>query len=167
MRDIEKAIIADLSVDKAYEHMTFLVEEVGERLAGTKEIAKAANYIRDELEKCGLEARVDHFPIYHSYPGSAALKVTFPEERTIEALPSCHIPSTLDEGMKGELVYAGAGGYRDYERIDAKDRIILVDSRNSGSGLGRCRTRLGDSHGDGSGSDRVRSLFRRQDVSSF
>jgi hypothetical protein len=127
MGDIEKAIIADLSVDNAYEHMTFLVEEVGERLAGTKEIAKAANYIRDELEKCGLEARVDHFPIYQSYPGSAALRVTYPEERTIEALPSCHIPSTLDEGLSGELVYVGAGGYEDYEEVGVADKIVLVD----------------------------------------
>ena len=49
MSDIEKAIMADLSVDKASAHMTFLVEEVGERLAGTESIRKAANYIRDEL----------------------------------------------------------------------------------------------------------------------
>lgn len=125
--EIESAIRADLSVDRACEHMTFLVEQVGERLAGTKSIRKAANYIRDELARCGLEVRVDRFPIYQSYPGSAALRVTHPEERAIEALPSCHIPSTLDEGMAGELVYAGAGGYEDYEQIDVRDKIVLAD----------------------------------------
>jgi hypothetical protein len=127
MSEIEKAIKADLSVDKAYEHLTFLVEEVGERLAGTEGIQKAANYIRDKLESYGLEARIDRFPIYHSYPGSAALRVTSPEERVIRALPSCHIPSTLEEGMTGELVYAGAGGYEDYELLEARDKIVLVD----------------------------------------
>jgi len=125
--EIESAIRADLSVDRACEHMTFLVEQVGERLAGTRSIRKAANYIRDELARCGLEVRVDRFPIYQSYPGSAALRVTHPEERAIEALPSCHIPSTLDEGMAGELVYAGAGGYEDYEQIDARNKIVLAD----------------------------------------
>jgi len=127
VEELEKAIRADLSVDRAWEHMTFLVEEVGERLAGTESIQKAANYIRDELERCGLEARIDRFPIYQSYPGSAALRVLHPEERAIEALPSCHIPSTLDEGMAGKLVYVGAGGYEDYERIDVRDRIVLAD----------------------------------------
>ena len=127
MTQIEQAIRADLSVDNAYKHMTFLVEEVGERLAGTESIQKAANYIRDELERSGLEARVDRFPIYHSYPGSAALRVTFPEERAIEALPSCHIPSTLDEGLAGELVYVGAGGYSDYEGLDVRAKIVLAD----------------------------------------
>ncbi|UCC61557.1 MAG: hypothetical protein JSV36_12190, partial [Anaerolineae bacterium] len=94
MTELEQAIKAELSVKEAYRHMTFLVEEVGERLAGTESIARAANYIRAELERYGLEARVDRFPIYHSYPGSAALRVTYPEDRVIEALPSCHIPST-------------------------------------------------------------------------
>jgi hypothetical protein len=127
MTEFEQTIMAELSVDNAYKHMTFLVEEVGERLAGTESIQKAANYIRDELARCGLEARVDRFPIYQSYPGSAALRVLAPKERAIEALPSCHIPSTLDEGMTGELVYIGAGGYDDYEALDVRGKIVLAD----------------------------------------
>jgi hypothetical protein len=127
LEQLEQAIAAELSVNKAHKHMTFLVEEVGERLAGTESIQKAAGYIRDELERCGLEARVDRFPIYQSYPGSAALRVLHPEERAIEALPSCHIPSTLDEGMAGELVYVGAGGHQDYDDLDVRDRLVLAD----------------------------------------
>lgn len=127
MVEVERAIKADLSVEEAYKHMTFLVEEVGERLAGTESIKKAANYIKKELERCGLDARVDRFPIYQSYPVSAALRVTYPEDRVIEARPSCHIPSTLDEGLTGELVYVGAGGYEDYENVEAKDKIVLAD----------------------------------------
>jgi len=127
MLEAEKAIKADLSVDEAYQHMTFLVEEVGERLAGTASIQKAANHIKTELEKYGLEATIDRFPIYHSYPGSAALRVIHPEERVIEALPSCHILSTTDEGITGELIYIGAGGYEDYGNVEAKDKIVLTD----------------------------------------
>jgi len=127
MKQVEREIKADLSVDEAYRHMTFLVEDVGERLAGTESIDKAAGYIRQQLEGYGLEARVDRFPIYQSYPGSAALRVTYPEERLIEALPSCHITSTLDEGVTGELVYVGAGGYEDYRDVDPRDKIVLAD----------------------------------------
>lgn len=127
MTKVEKAIKADLSADESYKHMIFLVEKVGERLAGTKSIEKAADYIRQELESFGLDARIDRFPIYHSYPGSAALRVTYPEDRVIETRPCCHIPSTLDEGLTGELVYAGVGGYEDYKNIEAKDKIVLTD----------------------------------------
>jgi hypothetical protein len=127
MTETEQAIRADLSLDRAYQHLTFLVEEVGERLAGTPRLEQAAGYIQQQLEMAGLEARIDRFPIYHSFPGSAALRVTFPEERVIEALPSCHIPSTLDEGLAGELVYIGAGGYEEVEAVDVVDKVVLAD----------------------------------------
>jgi len=127
MQGVQEEIIADLSVDESYKHMTFLVEEVGERLAGTESIEKAAEYIRNELEKYGLDARIDRFPMYHSYPEDAALRVIYPETRVIETKPVCHISSTLEEGLTGELVYAGAGGYEDYENIEVEDKIVLTD----------------------------------------
>jgi hypothetical protein len=123
----ESQITEDLSVDEAYKHMTYLVEEIGERLAGTKSIEKAANYIKGELEKYGLDARIDRFYMYHSYPKTAGLKVIYPETRVIDAKPICHICSTLDEGLTGELVYARTGGYEDYENIEVKDKIVLTD----------------------------------------
>ncbi|NIO48510.1 MAG: M28 family peptidase [Candidatus Aminicenantes bacterium] len=125
--EIEKEIRVDLSFEEAYKHMTFLVEEVGERLAGTKSIQKAADYIKKELESYGLEARIDRFPMYHSYPLDAALKVTSPEIRVIKAKPICHISSTHEEGLTGELIYARAGGYEDYKNIEVKDKIVLTD----------------------------------------
>ena len=124
---VEREIEADLSVDESYKHLTFLVEEVGQRLAGTKSIEKAADYIRKELESYGLEARIDRFYMYHSNPKYAALRVIYPEDRVIEAKPCCHIASTVEEGLTGELVYAGAGGYEDYQNIEVKDKIVLVD----------------------------------------
>ncbi len=127
MSETERAIRANLSLDRAYQHLAFLVEEVGERLAGTPSMEQAAGYIQQQLTLAGLEARIDRFPIYHSFPGSAALRVIFPEERRIEALPSCHIPSTLDEGLAGELVYVGAGGYDEYEALDVAGKVVLAD----------------------------------------
>lgn len=123
----EEKIVANLSADRSYKHMTFLVEEVGERLAGTESIKKAAKYIKKELEKYGLEAGIDRFHMYHSYPGQASLKVIHPQTRSLEAKPVCHISSTPDEGLTGELVYARAGGYEDYEQIEVKNKIVLTD----------------------------------------
>ncbi len=125
--EVEKEIKADLSVEEAYKHMTYFVEEVGERLAGTKSIEKAADYIKKELERYGLIARIDRFPMYHSYPVDAALKVISPENRVIKAKPICHISSTDEQGLAGELVYARAGGYEDYKNIEVKDKIVLTD----------------------------------------
>lgn len=78
---VEKEIEAELSVDESYKHMTFFVEEVGEKLAGTESIKKAAEYVRKELEKYGLDSRIDRFPMYHSYPHE---QITFIIEGEIE-----------------------------------------------------------------------------------
>ncbi len=59
-------IVRDLSTDRAFEHIDFLVNHVGERIAGTPEMEEAAGYILDRLVSYGLEARIDRFPIYHS-----------------------------------------------------------------------------------------------------
>lgn len=126
MQEIFKQLLKEISIENAYKHMEFFVNDVGERLAGTEEIKKAANYIKDEMTSYGLEARVDNFPIYHSNPVGAELKVISPETRIIEAKPACHICSTLPEGVEAELVYVNAGSYGDYEDIDVEGKIVLT-----------------------------------------
>ncbi len=125
--EVESEILRNLSVREAYKHMEFLVNEVGERLAGTRQIVKAAEYITSTLRKYGLNAWIDKFYIYHSYPGQAELKIIEPETRTIEAKPCCHISSTLPEGISGELIYVGAGSYEDYKGRDVRDKIVLAE----------------------------------------
>jgi hypothetical protein len=127
VKNVEKEILNELSLEKAFQHMEFLVNEIGERLAGTEKLKRAAEYIRKELELYGLEAKIDRFYIYHSYPKDAELRVLYPETRVIEAKPCCHIASTLPEGIKGELVYVGAGGYQDYIGKDVRNNIVLAD----------------------------------------
>jgi len=115
------------SVEKAFRHMRFLVNEIGERLAGTKKMEQAAEYVKDQMEKWGLETKIDNFHIYQSYPKEAKLRVVLPETRVITAKPLCHIASTLPEGIEGELVYVGAGGYAEYEGKDVEGKIVLAD----------------------------------------
>lgn len=117
----------DISLENIYKDMTFLVEEVGERLSGTAEMRKATEYICERLCQNGVEGRIDHFPMYQSYPGEAQLKVTVPCEKEIKTRPVCHIDATPEEGICGELVYLGSGAYEDYEGIDVKGKIVLTD----------------------------------------
>ncbi|MCR6691041.1 MAG: M28 family peptidase [archaeon YNP-LCB-003-016] len=127
MKKLEEEIIGEASIEKAFEHIKFLVEEVGERIAGSMEIERAAKYIIEKLSEYGLKTWIDKFPIYHSYPKDALMRVIEPEQRVIEAKPCGHIMSTLMEGITGELIYAGAGGYEDYEGIDVRGKIVLVE----------------------------------------
>ncbi len=125
--ELYERIHGEISIDRMYEDMEVLVNEIGERLSGTEELHRCASYIEERLAAAGLEARIDKFPMYHSFPGEAELKVLSPETRTVDIRPVCHISSTLPCGMEGEMIYLGSGSYEDYQGIDAKGKIVLTD----------------------------------------
>lgn len=120
-------MLEELSLDRMYDNMDYLVNEVGERLSGSPEMTKATEFIAEKLKEYGIESHIDHFPMYQSFPGEAELKVTAPKEWTIQTRPVCHIKSTSEDGIEGELLYLGSGTYEDYEGKDVKDKIILTD----------------------------------------
>lgn len=117
----------DISLENIFHDMEYLVDEVGERLSGTEEMRKATEYICARLRENGVEAHIDHFPMYQSYPGEAVLNVLSPKPMSIKARPVCHIESTPEEGLEGELIYLGSGAYEDYSGIDVTGKIVLTD----------------------------------------
>ena len=125
--DLFKKLKGEISIDTMYQNMEYLIDQVGERLSGTKEMKKATEYICSKLKEYGIDSRIDHFPMYQSYPGNAELKILSPVDSLIEARPVCHIESTGEEGLEGELLYLGSGAYEDYKEIDVKGKIILTD----------------------------------------
>lgn len=127
MENLESVIIKELDNKKINNHLEYLVNNVGERLSGTEKIKIAAEYIKNELESYGLESKIDKFPMYHSYPKEAELRLLYPEDKIIATEPVCHITSTLPEGIEGELIYIKNGGYEDYKDKDVRGKILLAD----------------------------------------
>jgi hypothetical protein len=124
---LARKIISEFSYDHVDKHMRYLVDEVGERLSGTPELKKAAEYIHNVLISQGLNSEIDEFPMYHSFPGEASLTITVPHQEEIPTRPVCHIRSTGSEGVQGELLYLGVGGKNDYKSQNAAGKIVLVD----------------------------------------
>lgn len=124
---IYEKLAQELSLDNIYENMAYLVDEVGERLSGSPQMRMATEFIESKLKEYGVEAHIDHFPMYQSYPKEASLTVLAPEKKEIPARPVCHIKSTSAEGISGELVYLGSGTYADYEGKDVTGKIVLTD----------------------------------------
>lgn len=125
--DFYETLKSEISLENIYRDMNYLVEEIGERLSGTDKMRQAAEYIRSRLEENGVRARIDHFPMYQSYPKEAKLELLSPEKREIKARPVCHIDSTPEGGIEGELIYLGSGTYEDYKGKDVKDKIVLTN----------------------------------------
>lgn len=128
MGQLKEQILKHLSVKNAFKHVRFLVEEVGERIAGSREMEKAAAYTADEMQSYNMDTvNIDRFDMYHSYPQEGGLKVLSPEKRIIAAKSLGHIASTLPEGLRGELVHIGGGGYEDYEGKNVKGKILHLN----------------------------------------
>lgn len=125
--ELYKKIIDEISLDRIYKDMAYLVNQVGERLSGTKEMKKATQYIYNQLMSNNIDAYIDHFPMYQSYPKEASLKIIEPFEKVIKTKPVCHIESTPSTGIEGEVIYLGSGSYDDYKDVDVKDKIILTN----------------------------------------
>lgn len=119
------------------------------RIQGSTMFHEAAEYVRDELLKLGLnDAAIEQFPAdgktkYWTYTSpvgwevkKAELRLVEPEERlicTYQDLPqSLHTfsNSTPPEGVTAELVDVGAGTKpADYEGKDVKGRFVLATGR--------------------------------------
>lgn len=86
--ELYEKLKAEISLDNIYKDMAYLIDEVGERLSGSKEMEKATEYICKRLNENIGEGRIDHFPMYMSYPGEASLSVLSPKPMN-PARPVC------------------------------------------------------------------------------
>ena len=124
--EIEAQIREAVSEANLQAHVDYFCS-LGEKLAGTEEEAKACAYIMDQLSKAGVDAKVYEFESYVSHPMSAGFSIHFPEERSVEAVGVSFGVSTPDDGFSAEMVHVGSGTEEEYQGLDVKGKIVLVD----------------------------------------
>jgi hypothetical protein len=98
-----------------------------ERLSGTEDDHKASAFIVQRLQDHGVPVTVYEHPAYVSFPIHSALQVTTPETRTFKTLTHSFSPTTPAGGITGELVLVGTGLPQEYEGVDVRGKIALVD----------------------------------------
>ncbi len=122
-----KEILDEVSADQAHEHIVNITRKVPQRLAGSPELRWMAYYVRDAMEAVGVPATVYDLDALVSFPGTASLRLLTPDTREFRCLPFCHIRSTDEKGIEGELVFVGAGTEKDYEGKDVRGKITLSE----------------------------------------
>lgn len=105
------------------EHIRVLAGEIGVRETGTPEEQRAAEYIRDQLQRTGYRAAIEAFPVEVPRDQSQVLGVP-PGNADLDALAMAGAP---DGEARGRLVFAGLGRASDYAGIDARGAIVLVN----------------------------------------
>lgn len=98
-----------------------------ERLSGTAAEREAFAYLEQELVSYGLRPEwIDH-DAYISLPGKAFLAVVAPESRTLLCITHSFSQPTPAGGMEAELVYVGRGAPADYEGLDVRGKVVLLE----------------------------------------
>jgi aminopeptidase YwaD len=110
---------------RAYGHVEYLANSIGPRPSGSKRALRAAKYIREELERYGLEVQMDPFgPLVFS--GEARVEVLGSDPMGIEAIPLMFSGATGAGGVVGDLIYLGARPGAGISRMDLSGRIALA-----------------------------------------
>jgi hypothetical protein len=131
----------EITAKEIFEHIKFLAsDELEGRMTGTDKIKIAAEYIKNEFQKAGLEpvfgdSYFQEFPFISDLElGDNLLSISdnsFNVEEDFIPLP---FSDNLD--IEGSLVFAGFGisaselNYDDYENIDVKDKVLIVLRNN-------------------------------------
>ncbi len=109
---------------------------MGDRFVGTDGDRAALDYMRGEFDKLGLETSLSPIRVPGFVDGGASVVLG---DRLLDAVCAYYSPSTPPEGVRAPLAFAGTGEPGDYEGLEMRDRIVVIQER----GLGYARFWLG------------------------
>ena len=108
--------------------------EFGYRRAGTQIARDVEKYIYDKLIEAKIpEVKADEFQFTRWWAEKHELRLiaegtpSIPSDQIIETFPVHLSGFTEPEGLVAEMIYVGYGTSVDFEKVDVKDKIVLVD----------------------------------------
>ncbi len=116
-----------LDRERILEHVRKITDIAPQRLSGSEEEKKTVSYFREALAKDKVPVTVHEIDAYVSFPGESKLELISPESRAVPCSTFAQIQPTGDQGIEGELIFAGQGGMNDYGGVDVKGKIVLVE----------------------------------------
>lgn len=125
LTDFEREVLTRVSKERCWGHVEWFASQ-GEKLSGTPVNERAVDYIMETLKGYGVGASAPEFQAWLGFPNlfDAEVKVLEPEERALDCIALAQCASA---SLEGELVYVGGGGLRDYEEVNAVNKVVLVD----------------------------------------
>jgi hypothetical protein len=121
----ERIILAEYSDKEVRKHLEYLTTL--NRIAGTEDERKAAQYIKSKLDEYGVDSEIYEFDAYISYPGKSSLEILSPVQKTIPSFPRIHIAPTPPEGIVAELISLSKKTADEVQRMDVAGKIVLIE----------------------------------------
>src|SRR6202045_13237 len=152
LADLKRLQQAALSSDYAYRQVAHLADNIGPRLTGSAQAAKAVEYVASELKAIGCEVQLEKVVVPHWVRGEeTAALVQWPgmAENTTQKVVLCALGASIatpQEGITAEVI-----AVRDFDELKSmpRDRVAgkiglfnyLFDQRMAAEGRG------GDAYG--------------------
>ena len=113
---------SDFDVGRAFEDTRVLTVDIGIRSAGTDEEREAADYIAAQLRDAGYVVDIEAFDT--TYRGDHS---SIEAEGEGPALQALALGGSENGAARARLVYAGLGAPEDFEGLDVRGAIALLD----------------------------------------
>jgi len=125
LTDFERDVLGEISKERLWEHVKWFANE-GEKLSGTPVNERSVDYILEKLGGYGVGARAPEFHAWLGFPKMFEAKVGVLEPE-VRALDCVALAQCASGSAEADLIYVGGGGLADYEGVDTKGKIVLVD----------------------------------------
>ena len=117
----------EAKLQEAYEYTRYLVEECGIRIAGSKELRKAAEFVADSFEQWGLSVMKHEFSVPTYSLNSFYLKAKINNEwKSLDHKPVWFAGDTPEGGVKASVVYGGDGSIKYLKEAQPEGKILLI-----------------------------------------
>ena len=116
----EKKFLEGVNKDRAIETLYAISENIGSRVATTKEEKQAVDYVFNQFESLGYDVNIQEF----KYQGQAnsSLKV---DDLHIKSY-ACYFSNYTNEAIVGELVDCNTGKLSDFKNKNINGKIALI-----------------------------------------
>lgn len=94
------------------------------KLSGSREEFESFEYLRAQLDGYGFRTDMILHDAYISLPGAARVELT---GETPDCITHSFSRASPKDGLRGRVVYAGAGTPADFASIDASGKIVLLE----------------------------------------
>lgn len=102
----DQKVLSRIKTDRALDHIKYLSEEIGPRVAGTNEEIRAREYIKTQFEKYGYETEIQEFDISNVVP---KLKIDSLGNKDLRAKAATGSGYTTGNGLTTDIIDCAFG----------------------------------------------------------
>ena len=116
-----------LASNEPWEELTYLSDEIGHRLAGSKQLERAIQWGAEQMREDGLRVRLESVPVTHWIRGFEHAEVVAPRKERLDILTLGQSVGTPEGGITADVLVVSSFDELEERTDEAKGRMIVWD----------------------------------------